>query len=121
MKILIFYTFMLFMLCTTSCTKKCSEAERDNHIIESKMLITSNSILFNQTDTAINLGDTLFINVEIPFDNFSINKNIAINVQEIKMSMFAIDYRIINEGNNGQVFACHDCSNRVRVSFSEVT
>lgn len=98
MKNMTVYIFVgiLFSYLLHSCKKNCDESERGMNNIKTPMLISSTSTLFNQTDTAIYLGDTLKLSIEIPFENIDLQDNEAINIRSSSISDFGIDYLLID-------------------------
>lgn len=90
-----------------SCTKNCDESARGMNNIKSPMLISSTSTLLNQTDTAIYLGDTLKLSIEIPFENIDMQDNQNVNISSTSISDFGIDYLLIDtfiQSNNLTLF-----------------
>jgi hypothetical protein len=102
---------MLAVLFTSqACRDKCSEGERGNPYIRLPMLVTP-------ADTAIRLGDTLTINVTVPFDNINTRDGGRTDISNSTMSMFGIDYRIINMATDGKLIV--DGLDQIKVIYEK--
>jgi hypothetical protein len=75
------------ILLLQACRDKCSEGERGNPFIAMPMAVTTG------TDS-INLGDTLTITVEIPFDNINTRDGSRIDINQSTISTFGMDHRL---------------------------
>jgi hypothetical protein len=87
-KTLLIISFVSLLL--YSCRDKCSEGERGNPYIDMVMKVTP-------TADSIRLGDTLTINIEIPFDNVNTRNGSRIDIRNSTISSFGIDYVVFTK------------------------
>jgi hypothetical protein len=79
---------MLAVLATSqACRDKCSEGERGNPYIKMAMMVTP-------TADTINLGDTLTVSIEIPFDNLNTRDGSRIDISRSSISEFGMDHGV---------------------------
>jgi hypothetical protein len=70
-----------------ACRNKCSEGERGNPYIDMPMVVTP------ATDS-INLGDTLTVSIEIPYNNINTRDGSQIDISRSTISEFGLDHAI---------------------------
>jgi hypothetical protein len=90
----IMFMGMLAVLFTSqACRNKCSEGERGNPYIRMAMQVTP-------TADTINLGDTLTLSIEIPFDNVNTRDGSRIDISRSSISEFGMDHRVSFKTSN---------------------
>jgi hypothetical protein len=71
---------------TPGCKKECRSGE--NFEVQAPMRVSPQA-------TEIRLGDTLTVTIEVPYNNFDLQKNVPINIAGYKVSEFGIDFRLL--------------------------
>ncbi len=87
MRYLIMILLIPAALLQQGCRDKCSEGERGNPYIDMPMTVSP------AKDT-IRLGDTLTVNIEVPFDNINTRNSSKIDLTNSTMSEFGIDHAL---------------------------
>jgi hypothetical protein len=81
----------LAALLLPGCKKECTSGQ--NFVVRSPMRVEPQA-------NEIRLGDTLTVTIEVPYNNFDLEKNVPVNVAGYKVSEFGIDFALFNEVNN---------------------
>jgi hypothetical protein len=82
---IIIFGMLVVVFTSQACRNKCSEGERGNPYIDLPMAVSP-------ADTAINLGDTITINIEIPFNNINTRNGSRIDISNSTISEFGLDH-----------------------------
>jgi hypothetical protein len=68
------------------CKKECTSGQ--NFVVQAPMRVSPQA-------TEIQLGDTLTVTIEVPYNNFDSQKNVPVNIAGYKVSEFGIDFRLL--------------------------